>query len=461
MSKPCFDAWVALGQLVAHIWKPTIPNLTDYLDTVDILVHNFLAKTAQWSPNWFSKPKFHILVHLRAHILRFGPAILFATEVFESFNAVIRNKSIHSNRQAPSHDIAVAFAQCNRVRHLLSGAYFRRAAAAPEILQKFGVPQSTNTVNAQEAGIWVEVAAAPKVLLADPASSTVLGYLGLDTAVIDNSKCQYLPNSTTQPFSATESYQLKIAGIPDQMPVRQCRSYAISDSSRCSRGSWVLTSAVGVDGRPSAVPAQVIEILQHETGTNSVRHPPDIVLLHLAHIPALLPHYNLPKVQLRDASLPESKCLVRPTAILCTINVQHNCYEHNCSVSGTRSIRFEGVADQRELAVVVHKNPEDIMLNTLKMRDANAIALATPPISKVDMAQAIHSGVQDLIDRRKAAAQQAQTADDAANSGGEQGRGTGGRGRGRGRGRAHGRGRGRGRATAHSLSQSMDAPTDP
>jgi hypothetical protein len=52
-------------------------------------IDDFLARTSRWTPQWFNKPKFHILVHLPAHIRRFGPAILFATEAFESFNAVI------------------------------------------------------------------------------------------------------------------------------------------------------------------------------------------------------------------------------------------------------------------------------------------------------------------------------------------------------------------------------------
>lgn len=61
------------------------------------------------------------------HIRKLGPASLFATEAFESFNAVIRAKSVHSNRQAPLRDIARAFAQGNRIRHLLSGGCFMYA----------------------------------------------------------------------------------------------------------------------------------------------------------------------------------------------------------------------------------------------------------------------------------------------------------------------------------------------
>lgn len=75
-----------------------------------------------WTPRWFNKSKFHIILHVVDHIRRFGPAALFATESFESFNAVIRAKSIHSNHCAPSRDIAHSFAHGSRIRHILSGA---------------------------------------------------------------------------------------------------------------------------------------------------------------------------------------------------------------------------------------------------------------------------------------------------------------------------------------------------
>lgn len=50
--------------------------------------------------------------------------MLFATEGFESFNAVIRSHSIHSNHRAPSRDIAAGMAHHNRLRHFLSGGTF-------------------------------------------------------------------------------------------------------------------------------------------------------------------------------------------------------------------------------------------------------------------------------------------------------------------------------------------------
>lgn len=88
-------------------------------------IKTFLEVTALWNPDWFNKPKFHVILHLPTHIRRFGPAILYATETFESYNHVIRTRSIHSNRHAPSLDIATAFSHMHAVRHLISGGWFK------------------------------------------------------------------------------------------------------------------------------------------------------------------------------------------------------------------------------------------------------------------------------------------------------------------------------------------------
>ena len=126
--------------------------------------------TARWTCAWFNKSKFHIILHLPKHVCRFGPAMLFATEAFESFNAVIRAKSVHSNRQAPSRDIALAFAQGNRIRHLLSGGYFLSTdfhatwKESPEIL----------TVSD-----WCTIGPGPARLIAN--DITPSNYLGLRT----------------------------------------------------------------------------------------------------------------------------------------------------------------------------------------------------------------------------------------------------------------------------------------
>ncbi|ETW77160.1 hypothetical protein HETIRDRAFT_174197 [Heterobasidion irregulare TC 32-1] len=101
IDEDCYKAWLALSQLIPMVWQPCIENVDQHLTELEQCIDYFLDCTVRWTPWWFNKPKFHIVCHLPYHIRCFGPAILFATEAFESFNAVIREQSIHSNRHAP------------------------------------------------------------------------------------------------------------------------------------------------------------------------------------------------------------------------------------------------------------------------------------------------------------------------------------------------------------------------
>ncbi|KAL1698475.1 hypothetical protein EV121DRAFT_297146 [Schizophyllum commune] len=100
---------------------PRIDNLEIYLKRLQGAIDHFLNCTAKWTPRWFNKPKYHLLLHLVEHVRLFGPSVLFATEVFESYNAVIRAWSIFSNRLLPLWDIALVAAGACQVCHLLCG----------------------------------------------------------------------------------------------------------------------------------------------------------------------------------------------------------------------------------------------------------------------------------------------------------------------------------------------------
>ncbi|KAJ7870044.1 hypothetical protein B0H14DRAFT_2571467 [Mycena olivaceomarginata] len=100
------ELWTSLSAVVTLVWHPEIPDLDKYIVDLDAAIKHFLDCTCGLTLQWFNKPNF----------MRFGPAMLFATKGFESFNAIIRSASVHSNRHAPSLDIAARMAKANIVK---------------------------------------------------------------------------------------------------------------------------------------------------------------------------------------------------------------------------------------------------------------------------------------------------------------------------------------------------------
>jgi hypothetical protein len=93
---------------------------------LDILIGNVLDAFDDNDPaKIIIKIKLHLLPHLIEDIRRFGPAIRNSTEVFECFNAIFRLCSILSNHLAPSRDISGKFASMDRLKHILSGGYWK------------------------------------------------------------------------------------------------------------------------------------------------------------------------------------------------------------------------------------------------------------------------------------------------------------------------------------------------
>ena len=93
---------------------------------MEILLANVLDIWALIDPERILvKGKLHILTHLLEDVRRFGPAILYSTEIFECWNSVFRTCSQLSNRQAPSRDIAETMADMETFKHLVSGGWWK------------------------------------------------------------------------------------------------------------------------------------------------------------------------------------------------------------------------------------------------------------------------------------------------------------------------------------------------
>ncbi|KAH9450091.1 hypothetical protein Pst134EA_026804 [Puccinia striiformis f. sp. tritici] len=109
MNQAQIDVWIPLCFICSMAFQTHIRDMDAYLEELEFYIKIFMYNIVQMTAQWSNKPKFHMLLHLPASIKRYGPACLFATEKFESFNGVVRNASIHSNRGSPGRDIAITF----------------------------------------------------------------------------------------------------------------------------------------------------------------------------------------------------------------------------------------------------------------------------------------------------------------------------------------------------------------
>jgi hypothetical protein len=115
--------WFSLCYLSSVAFQTCIPDMETCIQGLELIIREFMYHISKMSGQWSNKPKVHMLLHLPQSIRQFGPASLFATEKFESYNGIVRTASIHSNRQAPSRDLAHSFANYQIERLLFSGAY--------------------------------------------------------------------------------------------------------------------------------------------------------------------------------------------------------------------------------------------------------------------------------------------------------------------------------------------------
>ncbi|KDQ20801.1 hypothetical protein BOTBODRAFT_87505, partial [Botryobasidium botryosum FD-172 SS1] len=390
LENDILECWIALARLMPLVWQPKIEKVADHVADVEKAIDYFLDCACRVTPRWFNKPKFHIILHLPAHIKRFGPAMLFATEGFESFNAIIRAASVHSNRHAPSRDIAHVMARGNRVRHLLSGGFFlmNRLPASHSIKtasRRRHPPPSLSTwmSTSREADLtW-------RTTNPEPIDLLDIGNFG--TRVLGLEK-----NEATLSLPA-------IQGLPSLTPaslVYTPRKVTLPNGDICQPGHWIIWSSHQQDNRPSVShTGQVIEIVQVIGSQKQRSNKCDFIVVAAATL-CKTPHeyYRMHKVAM------EASCaVVAIDAIQCLVNVQHNCADHSCQAAASSVIYQEREETAHHALAVSHKSPGDLILNTSQMRNSSALKSFRDDIAPLDRQSIVFEAVKWEIDARKKA----------------------------------------------------------
>ncbi|KAI9087741.1 hypothetical protein DFS34DRAFT_679051 [Phlyctochytrium arcticum] len=83
-------AWCCMADVFLLVYLRRIPNLEAYVVDLQRAITALFAAVCDIDHKIFSRRKYHALVHLTEDVRRFGPAVLFATEKFESFNPIVR-----------------------------------------------------------------------------------------------------------------------------------------------------------------------------------------------------------------------------------------------------------------------------------------------------------------------------------------------------------------------------------
>ncbi|KAE9400250.1 hypothetical protein BT96DRAFT_993265 [Gymnopus androsaceus JB14] len=380
VSDECYQTWVSLLKLVPLIWQPEIENLETHIETLKDKIQQFLLHAGKWSIQWFNKPKFHILVHLPEHIRRFGPAMLFATEVFESYNAIICAKSIHSNRLAPSRDIAWAFAKQNRIHHLLSGGIFldrEQIKVDSEASKKFKDPNLPQTEHITQHWVCIGQSAMDVVSWS---SDTVGQYLGISdkaNEIIPTGACTLDPKSSEQRWANTQTGRItpntsnfteteKMVGS-----FHRAQDMILSNGDKCRMLTYAACSHPALQNfsRNGIAIAQVVETLRLKRSGGFTSSIADSVLVEAVMVRTTSSSHGMPRL------MPSSQYFaLKPGDLCCTVNVQHDCDQNSCVIENVLPVYQEQKKTSQLKGAVVHKgNLQDKVLNTAQMRDAKYV----------------------------------------------------------------------------------------
>ncbi|KAG6376770.1 hypothetical protein JVT61DRAFT_1794 [Boletus reticuloceps] len=344
------DAWVMIGWLVVLLWHTSIDNIESYLAALSRAIEDFLSISAKCAPSiLMSKPKFHFLLHLPMFIRRFGPAILYSTEHYESFNHVFRLAAIDSNRQAPSHDACQVFAEQEAMKHVVSGGHWHD----PD--QSFFVTSMTTHTNIvfSDFQSW----SYSKQL------TFVRGTAKLSTYVKDNG-----PPEVPDPISWDETQAAQcLHGI--MVPTTRFQQAASVTAKHGDRA--VVQKHVVIKHDDEYWIGKITEILV-PFEQNIATH---VVISVMEFLPELHCRLHMPCVKY---PMPEHMIVIPPSDVICAVNVQHDCITSQCNSTRTMLEQQERLLTSRAQLLVDHAPTNAFILNIHSLHNYQWIISAIP-----------------------------------------------------------------------------------
>ncbi|KAJ7827689.1 hypothetical protein B0H14DRAFT_3144540 [Mycena olivaceomarginata] len=384
-SPALFELWKANGVLGALIWFPVIKNMDQYLADLTVVIDNVLDRWAIVDPTKITqKYKLHVLPHLPSAVRRFGPSVLFATEIFECWNTVFRLCSVLSNHQAPSLDIATTLADMECFKHQVSsgwwkpvdgdwtqaGRKFQTFLTGNQQLQRRIGWTSHDTYKAgsvmpvskskQRPNTWKNaLGSAWNNTLAEPISHANKNWIACSWVFIMDG----VVTMTTRPSvhkSATTIYcsvYLIIVTI-----VKFKRFGVVNDPCVPTRSYQPIVHVLA---------ARIIKILTPE---HTQLHTAAIIVLQMFTVSETIDdHYGMPLLVKT-----ENTVVSRPEHILFKFNAQHDCHHFSCPLADSPGPQQERSESKLTRKVRAHKDESRFLLNTHALHNAHLVRETLP-----------------------------------------------------------------------------------
>ncbi|KAJ7509389.1 hypothetical protein B0H11DRAFT_1901510 [Mycena galericulata] len=286
-----------------------------------VLIGNVLDAFGDQDPaKILLKIKLHLLPHIVEDAIRFGPPIRNSTEVFECFNAIFRLCSILCNHQAPSRDIAVKFASMDRVKHMLSGGFWKAN------------------------GEWV--CAGPKVCSVLKNMPIIQRHLG------------WVPPRTLTPG------KMRLAA--------NAIGVTAQSGDFCRMNSWVFAR----DSENQVVVGRICELLFPESRPQGV--PLGLVTLDVFAVSEILhPDFGMPVLQ-KPADSNGHRITVLATAVMFRFSAQHDCRLAKCAPTALRPIMQERQETSRTMKLLAHADDEHFVINMAAIHNATLLRRNLP-----------------------------------------------------------------------------------
>ncbi|KAI6044628.1 hypothetical protein EDC04DRAFT_2539383, partial [Pisolithus marmoratus] len=148
---------------------------------------------------------------------------------------------------------------------------------------------------------------------------------------------------------------------------------------------------------PQALPiiGCLAEILQICHSPAQRRNHASSLLLETFQVIGCSDVYLLPQIQ------PFGWTVLPAAALLCGVNVQHNCAGNGCTGTSAIPVYEERERTTKTQQQIGHQNPSDFILNTAQMHDAMHVQQFRVQAEQLDRDWAIHTGAAAELDAQK------------------------------------------------------------